>query len=274
MPKNAVDPVLNKLSVFLMKRAVRNIVCQRHCAIDFDKVLNSGKILLVNLATGLLTEKTAEVLGSFVVTKIVNAAFRRATLPQHRRRPWHLHIDEFQNFMNISVGFERILAESRKYNLSLHLANQYAGQLSHSVRQAIFGNIGSMIAFRMGIEDATIVAKEMGVFEASEIMNLEVGEAIARAGSSKTAYNLKTYPDPAIAESDPTAAIRSRMHFDYATPRKEVDRVFDQQRQTGPDRQSQPDPGKGDNNRSKGHGQNRKSPPRQPRDPNEDDFVN
>lgn len=271
-PKNAVDPVLNKLSVFLMSRTVRNIVCQRHCAIDFDKVLNSRKILLVNLSTGLLTEKIANILGSFVVTKIVNAAFRRATLPQHSRWPWYLYIDEFQNFMNISVGFERILAEARKYNLCLAgLANQYVGQLSHSVRQAVFGNIGAMIAFRMGVEDATIVAKEMGVFEAAEIMNLELGEAIARAGGSKTAYNLKTYPDPALEESDPTAAIKSRMHFDYATPRKEVERNFDQVVTTDTNKQS-PHPGTNHNNKKRGRNQGQARS--QSRDPNEDDFVN
>ena len=144
-PKNATDPVLNKLSVFLISRTVRNIICQRHCAIDFDGMLNQGKILLANLSTGLLTEKIAGMLGSFLVTKIVNGAFRRARLPEERRRPFYLYVDEFQNFMNLSVGFERILAEARKYNLVLAgLANQYVGQLSQPVRQAIFGNVGDV----------------------------------------------------------------------------------------------------------------------------------
>jgi len=278
-PKNAVDPVLNKLSVFLMSRTVRNIVCQRHCAIDFDQVLNSQKILLVNLSTGLLTEKIANILGSFVVTKIVNAAFRRATLPHSDRRPWYLYIDEFQNFMNTSVGFERILAEARKYNLCLAgLANQYVGQITHSVRQAIFGNIGVMIAFRMGVEDANIVAKEMGLFEAPEIMNLEVGQAIARAGASKTAYNLVTYPDPPLADVNVTGEIKARMHRRFATKRCLVEDEFNQPTQSH-DGKPQPDPPSvGTNRRSQ-------SKPKkasvgvhdrakvQPQDPNEDDFV-
>lgn len=268
-PKNAVDPVLNKLSVFLMSRTVRNVVCQPTCAIDFDTVLNTGKILLVNLSTGLLTEKIASILGSFVVSKIVNAAFRRATLPPSQRRPWYLYIDEFQNFMNTSVGFERILAEARKYNLSLGLANQYVGQLSHSVRQAVFGNIGVMIAFRMGVEDANLAAKEMGVFEAPEIMNLSVGEAIARAGASKTAYNVVTYPDPNLADRDSTPQIRMRMHRHFAKSRRDVERGFDRE----------PPSTNGGLN-----GQNSKTKPKSskakanatasPRDPNEDDFVN
>jgi hypothetical protein len=135
-PKNAVDPVLNKLSVFLLNRTVRNIICQRHATIDFDNLLNSGKILLANLSTGLLTEKVAGMFGSFLVTKIVNAAFRRTRLPEHQRRPWYLYVDEFQAFMNLSMGFDRILAEARKYKLILAgLANQYVGQLSLPVRQ-------------------------------------------------------------------------------------------------------------------------------------------
>jgi hypothetical protein len=272
-PKNAVDPVLNKLSVFLMSCTVRNIVCQRNCAIDFDQVLNARKILLVNLSTGLLTEKIANILGSFVVSKIVNAAFRRATLPQSSRRPWYLYIDEFQNFMETSVGFERILAEARKYNLCLAgLANQYVGQLTHSVRQAIFGNIGVMIAFRMGVEDANIVAKEMGVFEAPELMNLELGQAIARAGSSKTAYNLQTYPDPPLADENVTPAVKERMHRHFAKPRKHVERNLDH-----------PPPGGASSGTATG-GPAPKTPQRktpspssgsktQRRDPNVDDFV-
>ena len=168
-PKNATDPVLNKLSVFLLDRCVRNIICQRRSAIDFDRLLNDGKILLANLSTGLLTEKVAGTLGSFLVTKIVNAAFRRAAQPAASRRPWHMYIDEFQNFVNLSVGFERILAEARKQALTLTAANQHVGQLSQGVRQAIFGNVGSLVIFRLGIEDAQTVAKELGVFTAETL---------------------------------------------------------------------------------------------------------
>lgn len=223
-PKNAVDPVLNKLSVFLLNRTVRNIICQRHAAIDFDNLLNNGKILLANLSTGLLTEKIAGMFGSFLVTKIVNAAFRRTRLPEHQRRPWYLFVDEFQAFMNLSVGFDRILAEARKYKLILAgLANQYVGQLSQTVRQAVFGNVGSFVVFRLGIDDAQIVAKELGVFTAEEILNLELGQAIARAGGSSTAFNLRTYPEPPLPGNDPTAKIVTRIRQRHARPRAEVE---------------------------------------------------
>ena len=275
-PKNAVDPVLNKLSVFLMSRTVRNIVCQRRCAIDFDNALNSGKILLANLSTGMLTEKIANVLGSFLVTKVVNAAFRRATLPPEQRRPFHLYVDEFQNFVNMSVGFERVLSEARKYQLCLAgLANQYVGQLSPSVRQAIFGNIGVMVVFRLGVEDANIAAKEMGVFEATEIMNLELGEAIARAGGSKTAYNMKTYPEPSPADIDSSQAIRRRMHQLYAKPRAEVEQELEAIAKESVDESNKP--ADSDTKWKSSKRKQRKAQPKTelngPTDPSEDDLV-
>jgi hypothetical protein len=223
-PKNATDPVLNKLSVFLLDRNVRNIICQRHASIDFDRLLNEGKILLANLSTGLLTEKIAGTLGSFLVTKIVNAAFRRAALPESERRPWFLYIDEFQSFMNLSVGFERILAEARKYRLLLAgLANQYVGQLSQAVRQAIFGNVGSLVVFRLGVEDAQMAAKELGVFKPDDILNLEVGQAIARVGGSQAAFNLQTFREPPAQAQDPTERIVTLTRQRYARPRREVE---------------------------------------------------
>ena len=194
---NTVDPVLNKISVFLMNNTVRNIVCQRRPSIDFDQVLNGRKIFLANLSTGLLSEQISGTLGSFLVTKIINSAFRRASLPQSQRSPFYLYIDEFQAFMQVSVGFDRILAEARKYGLVLAgMANQYVGQLSGEVKQSIFGNVGTMVIFRVGVEDANAVARQLGVFTAEEILNLDRGEAIARVGPAHTAFNLTTYPPP------------------------------------------------------------------------------
>lgn len=228
LPKNACDPVLNKLSVFLLDRHVRNIICQRRSAVNFDQLLNQGKILLANLSTGLLTEKVAGTLGSFLTTKIVNAAFRRAALPAGQRRPWHLYIDEFQNFVNLSVGFERILAEARKQALTLTAANQHVGQLNQAVRQAIFGNVGSLIVFRLGVEDAQTVAKELGVFTAQDLLNLEVGQAIARVGGSSAAFNLVTYKEPPAPFNNPSRQIVALARQRYAKPRLEVERELSQ----------------------------------------------
>ncbi len=225
MGKNVAEPVFNRLSVFLEHRVVRNIICQRHSAIDFDDLLSHRKILLANLSTGLLTEMCSSTLGSFIVSKILNAALRRAKLPQERRTPWYLYVDEFQSFMNSSVGFERILSEARKYGLVLAgLANQYVGQLSPAVRQAVFGTAGVMIAFRLGVDDANLAAKEFRHFTADEILDLEVGQALVRAGTSRTAYNIETYREPAAPANSSQQAIidHSRQHF--ARPRDEVER--------------------------------------------------
>ena len=224
MPRNACDPVLNKLSVFLNNRVVRNVICQRHAAVDFDQLLNRGRILLANLSTGLLTEKIAGTFGSFLVTKIVNAALRRASIPEEERRPWYLYVDEFQSFMNLSVGFERILSEARKYKLVLAgLANQYVGQLSPAVRQSVFGNVGVMVAFRLGVDDAHLAAKEFGHFTADEILNLDVGQAIVRAGLSRKTYNVETYPAPAAPPDGPQQAILAHSRRNYSRPREEVE---------------------------------------------------
>lgn len=266
--KTAADPVLNKLSVFLMNASVRNVICQRKSAIDFDGLLNGGKILLANLSTGLLTEKVAGMFGSFLVTKIVNAAFRRAAIPEAKRRPWYLYIDEFQAFMNVSVGFDRILTEARKYKLVLAgLANQYVNQLSLQVRQAIFGNVGTFVVFRLGVDDAHLVAKEMGGFTAEEILNLERGEAIARAGGAATAFNVETPPPPPVEAQDPTARIVAQTRQRYTRPRAKVEKELAQQG-APPAPSSKPSHGPAPSN-----GQARKRPPKSkpPTDPPTDD---
>ncbi len=195
--------------------------------IDFDHLLNDGKILLAKISTGRLTEKIAGMFGSFLVTKIVNAAFRRERMPEHKRRPFYFYVDEFQAFMNVSVGFERILAEARKYKLILAgLANQYVGQLSLPVRQAIVGSVGTLIVFRLGIDDAGTIARELGVFTADEILNLDMGQAIVRAGKSSTTFNLQTYPPPPAEVADPSSRIRQRMRKEFARPRAEIEEAL------------------------------------------------
>lgn len=252
---NAVDPVLNKISMFLLNRTVRNIICQRHSAIDFDQVLSSGKILLANLSTGQLTEKIAGTLGSFLVTKIVNAAFRRANVAQSQRRPWYLYVDEFQSFMNLSMGFERILAEARKYNLVLAgLANQYVGQITPTVRQALFGNVGTLIIFRLGVDDALTVSRELGVFTPAEVLNLDVGQAFVRAGTASNVFNLQSAPKPEPREFDPTPRIKARTRAVFATPIELVESEL------GPIA-------------AQSHSLDRSELPRGPEDPSEDDLV-
>lgn len=225
---DAIDPVLNKLSEFLLNRTVRNIICQRKSSVRFDDVLDDGKIFLANLSTGALNERNSATFGSIIVTRIMNAAFRRARIPEDQRRPFFLYIDEFQAFMNTSIGFDRILAEARKYKLVLAgIANQYVGQIAQEVRQAIFGNIGSMVVFRLGVADARLIQNEMGNFTAEEILSLERGEAIGRAGSSSNAFNLKTYPPPPEQEPDPTEEIVQLSRANYCRHRDVVEKELE-----------------------------------------------
>ncbi|MEX2140460.1 MAG: DUF87 domain-containing protein [Pirellulales bacterium] len=228
MGNQAIDPVLSRLSPFLRKPTLRNIIAQRRCAVDFDQVLNEGKILIANLSTGLLTEPVASTFGSFLVSKIINAAFRRAAMPENQRRPYYLYVDEFQAFMSLSISFDRILAEARKYKLVLAgLANQYVSQIDPAVRDAIFGNVGTFVTFRLGVKDATSIAKEMGVFSEEEILNLEMGQAFVRAGGSATAFNLTTPPPPPPASVDPTSDIRGLARSRYARPRAQLEKEVD-----------------------------------------------
>jgi len=188
-------------------------------SIDFHSVLNDGKILLANLSTGRLTEKISGTMGSFLVTKIVNAAFRRANLPEAQRRRWQLYGDAYQSFMKLSVGFERILSEARKTGLILAgLANQYIGQVTPTVRQAIFDNIGTLIiVFRLGVDDTQMVSRELGVFASDEVLNLGVGQAFVRNKTSSDTYGLQSHPKPTPAR------IQALTRAHYATPAAEVE---------------------------------------------------
>nr|MDQ3330347.1 type IV secretion system DNA-binding domain-containing protein [Planctomycetota bacterium] len=204
LPKGSLDPILNKLSPFLLNSNVRNIVCQKESLFDFDAILAGRKVFLANLSFGLLTEPIAGTLGTFLMGKLLMATFRRAGIPRPARTPFHLYLDEFQNFLSLGRGFDQILSEARKFGLVLHLAHQYTAQLSPSVKQSIFGNAGTLIAFRLGIDDARLLAHDLRAFSAEELTALGVGQAIARVGDSSNVFNLAARPPPPEPSDDPT----------------------------------------------------------------------
>jgi len=155
----ALAPIQNKLGAFLTVPLVRNIVGQEQSEIDFRKVIDKGKILLVNLAKGKLGEDISSFLGSVIVTKIQLAAMSRIDTPEPERRDFYLYVDEFQEFV-ASETFEGVLSEARKYRLCLVLAHQYIGQLDQELRRAILGNVGTIIAFPVGAENGEFLEKE------------------------------------------------------------------------------------------------------------------
>jgi len=155
----ALAPIQNKLGAFLTVPLVRNIVGQEESRIDFREVIDKRKILLVNLAKGRLGEDISSFLGSLIITKLYLAALARIEVPESNRRDFYLYVDEFQEFV-ASETFEGILSEARKYRLCLVLAHQYIGQLDEELRKAIFGNVGTIIAFPVGPENGEFLEKE------------------------------------------------------------------------------------------------------------------
>src|SRR3990167_8256548 len=148
----AVAPVLNKVGAFTANPMVRNIIGQPKSTFNLRQIMDQGKILIVNLSRGLMGEDNAAVMGALMVTKIQLSAMGRADVPEAERRPFYLYVDEFQNFATDS--FAVILSEARKYNLFLTVANQYISQMSEPVRDAVFGNVGTIITFRVSTDDA------------------------------------------------------------------------------------------------------------------------
>lgn len=154
----AVAPVLNKVGAFVANPMIRNIIGQPKSTFNIRQIMDNGQILIVNLSRGLVGEDNASILGALLITKIQLAAMSRADIPNiEDRRPFYLYVDEFQNFATDS--FAVILSEARKYGLNLTVANQYIGQMPITVRDAVFGNVGSIISFRSGADDAPTLKK-------------------------------------------------------------------------------------------------------------------
>lgn len=169
-----ISPILNKVGQFLSSSLVRNIVAQPKGSFDLRKVMDGKKILLVKLAKGLIGEDNAALLGAMIVTQLQLAAMSRADeLDQEKRSDFFLYVDEFQNFATDS--FAVILSEARKYRLSLTLAHQFIAQLPETVANAVIGNVGTIVAFRVGANDAPFLVKEFApVFDEQDLMNLNV----------------------------------------------------------------------------------------------------
>ncbi len=153
----AVAPVLNKIGAFTANPLVRNIIGQPKGSFNIREIMDEEKILIVNLSRGLIGEDNAGLLGALMVTKIQMASMSRADVPAEQRKPFYLYVDEFQNFATDS--FATILSEARKYGLNLTVANQYIAQMMQSVKDAVFGNVGSIISFRTSADDARTMLK-------------------------------------------------------------------------------------------------------------------
>jgi len=168
----AVSPIQNKVGRFVSSAVIRNIVGQVKSTIDLRDIMDNQKILLVNLAQGKLGEETASLLGGMVITRLQSTAMERVDIPVDEREDFFLYVDEFQNFATES--FAKILSEARKYKLNLTMTNQYIDQIPLTVRQAIFGNVGTIGSFVVSPADAGILEQEFApVVEADDLVSLD-----------------------------------------------------------------------------------------------------
>ncbi len=167
----AVSPIQNKVGQFLSSSVIRNIVGQSKSSFDLRWLMDEGKILLMNLAKGRIGEDNSSLLGSMMITKLQLAAMSRVDIPEVERRDFYMYVDEFQNFATDS--FATILSEARKYHLNLIIAHQYIEQLSETVQASVFGNVGTIVCFRIGAADAEFLEKEFApIFTETDLVNL------------------------------------------------------------------------------------------------------
>jgi hypothetical protein len=223
--------IQNKIGQFISNPVVRNLIGQPRSSFDLRKIMDEKKILIINLSKGRVGEANANLLGSMMITKIYLAAMSRAdTQPAELKKlpNFYLYVDEFQSFANES--FADILSEARKYKLNLTIAHQYIEQMSEEVRAAVFGNVGTMIAFRVGAFDAEVLEKEFAPqFEAEDLVNLGFAQIYLKLmidGVSSAPFSAVTLPPiskPEIAYKE-EIVLNSRRSF--ARPRAEVEEAI------------------------------------------------
>ncbi len=224
--QEVVSPIQNKVGQFLSSSLIRNIVGQTRSSFDVRELMDNQKILILNLSKGRIGEDNSALLGAMMITKIQLAAMARVDIPEEERKDFYLYVDEFQNFATES--FVNILSEARKYRLNLILANQYITQFEETVRDAIFGNAGTLIAFRVGAVDAEFMEKEFEpIFMMNDLVNLPKYHVYLKLmidGIAGDAFSATTLPPAGIADMENNAEKVIRVSRErYASSRAEVE---------------------------------------------------
>ena len=222
----AVAPIQNKVGQFMSHPILRAILGQARSSLDLRRVMDEGRVLLVNLSKGRIGEDGSTLLGSLLVTGIQLAAMGRAEVPEAERRDFFLYVDEFQNFATES--FATILSEARKYRLSLTIANQYLAQMDEATAAAVFGNVGSLLVFQVGAQDAEVLAEQLGGDATPrDLMALPRFAAYLRLlidGMPSRPFSVETLPPPAVCDGGTRAAtIRRTSRRRYGRPVTSVD---------------------------------------------------
>ena len=222
----ATAAIQNKVGQFASNNVIRNILGQQKSKIDIRKIMDEGKILIVNVSKGKIGEDASRLLGAFLITKIELAAMSRVNIPEADRRDFFLYVDEFQNFATES--FANILSEARKYHLSLVMAHQYIKQMEEEVMDAVFGNVGTIVSFRVGAEDAEFLEKWFQPdFMMNDIVNLGKRSMYIKLminGVSSKGFSAGTLDRFPKLENSNREAIIKASRESYTTPKSIVEK--------------------------------------------------
>jgi hypothetical protein len=226
--RESIAPIQNKVGQLLMAPPVRNIFGQIRTKIDPAFMMNNRRIFIANLSKGKLGPDKASLIGAILVTQFQLAAMARASVPEEQRADFYLYIDELHNFSTDS--FAALLSESRKYRLCLTLSHQYSSQLREEVRDAVFGNVGTLVSFRVGESDGHVLQREFGDSYAAhhftELGNFEVCVKLLSGGTHNYAFAGVTFP-PVSASRGTRNNVKARSREKYSRPRATVEQKID-----------------------------------------------
>jgi len=226
MRTEAISPIQNKVGQFLSSTMIRNIVGQVKSTVNIRFMMDTGKIIIVNLSKGKIGEDNSSLLGSMLITKFQLDAMSRADTPEKDRKDFYLYVDEFQNFA--TDAFATILSEARKYKLNLTMANQYISQMPEEVRDAVFGNVGSILCFQVGFDDAEYFSNQFSEeVLPNDIVSLPKYNCYTKLmidGMPSKTFSFSTLPPP---KSNPEEGRREKIvrlsRERYCTPREVVE---------------------------------------------------
>ncbi len=224
---NMAPYISSKVTSFVFNEFLRPIINQKKSAFNFREVMDNKKILIINLSKGRIGDLNAGLLGMVIVGKLLMAALSRVDMPENQRKDFYLYIDEFQNFTTDSIGI--ILSEARKYHLNLIVANQFIKQLKENIRDAVFGNVGSIVSFRVGPDDAEFLKNKFEpVFTPQDLINIDNLNACVNLlinGQTTRPFNIKLVTDTVFGAGsiDNAEAIRQMSRQKYGRPREDVE---------------------------------------------------
>jgi hypothetical protein len=240
--ENIAPYITNKLNRLTLNPVFRNIFCQVRSTVDLRAALDNNRIVLVKLPKGQLPEMDVRLLGMLILGKLFGAALGRDDQPAATRKPTYVYIDEFQNFVTGTVG--QMLAEARKYGLSLTLANQNLAQLDQQLRETVLGNVSSLFAFRVGPSDADALAPffapALGKYDLQALANYHCATRVLSSGTPVPPFVMRTEPPHSIEGAHSSIeALRSASRHNFARPRAEVEaEITARYRQYGDKRRS------------------------------------